>query len=205
MLPEALDERIRLDEPMTVPPDAVTFPLAATLVGVIAPSDNVIAGVVVLVATVPLIPFALTTDTSVTVPLPLPAGAAHVPSARKYVVVPPPLAGANPFSVLLNVFNSAVACVAVKSSGAPVPAVVRPLNVAVDTLANLALVTTPLSMVQVVPDPETVMSPLSPSEILPPPVAATVIVFAVLSVVSVTLLPATSVKACDVEAGVTVV
>jgi hypothetical protein len=49
------------------------------------------------------------------------------------------------------VFNSAVACVAVISSGTPVPTVVRPLNVALDTLASFAFVTTQLLMVITVP------------------------------------------------------
>lgn len=89
---------------------------------------------------------------------PVPAGAAQVPSARKKFVVPPPDAGAKPFNAVVNVFNIAVACVAVKSSTFPVAAVVRPLNVAVATCANMALVTTLVPMVvamDVVPDPVT--------------------------------------------------
>ena len=46
----------------------VTAPDAATLVGVIAPSVRLMAGVVVAVATVPLTPFAVVTETLVTVP-----------------------------------------------------------------------------------------------------------------------------------------
>jgi hypothetical protein len=57
---------------------------------------------------------------------PVPAGAAHVPSALKKFVVPPPDAGAKPFNVVVNVSNNAVACVAVKFSTLPVAAVVRP-------------------------------------------------------------------------------
>ena len=54
---------------VTVPVDAVRVsPL--TVVGVIAPSVSVITGVVVAVATVPETPFALVTETLVTVPLP---------------------------------------------------------------------------------------------------------------------------------------
>lgn len=60
-------------------------------------------------------------------------------------------------------FNSAVACVAVISSGSPVQTVVRPLNVALATLAILALVTTSLSIVHTVALEESVISPLSPS------------------------------------------
>lgn len=41
-----------------------------TLVGVMTPSVKLIAGVVVAVATVPLTPFAVVTETLVTVPLP---------------------------------------------------------------------------------------------------------------------------------------
>ena len=44
-------------------------PVAATEAGVIAPSVKVIAGVVVLVATVPLIPLAVVIDADVTVPV----------------------------------------------------------------------------------------------------------------------------------------
>ena len=55
--------------PMLVP---VTGPVAATLVGVMAPRAKVMAGVVVAVATVPLTPLAEVTETLVTVPLPPP-------------------------------------------------------------------------------------------------------------------------------------
>ena len=54
------------------------MPVAATDVGVIAPSVNVIAGVVVEVATEPLTPFAVVTETEVTVPVPGAAGVAQV-------------------------------------------------------------------------------------------------------------------------------
>jgi hypothetical protein len=57
---------------------------------------------------------------------PDPDGAAHVPSARKKFVVPPPDAGTNPFNADVNVFNSVVACVPVKFSMSPVPDVTRP-------------------------------------------------------------------------------
>ena len=49
--------------------DPVTVPVAATDVGVIAPSVRVIAGVVVGVATTPLTPLAGVTETEVTVPV----------------------------------------------------------------------------------------------------------------------------------------
>ena len=127
----------------------VDAPESTTLlmeVGVIAPSVRLIAGVVVALATEPETPALFTTDTEVTVPLP-PDGAAHEPSARRKLVVPPPDNGASPFSVELNVSRSAVACVPVRSSGDPVPAVVRPLIVAVETFDNLELVTTPLAIV----------------------------------------------------------
>jgi hypothetical protein len=48
----------------------VIVPVAETLVGVIAPSTSVIAGVVVGFNTDPLTPFADVTDTDVTVPEP---------------------------------------------------------------------------------------------------------------------------------------
>ena len=47
--------------------DPVTVPVAATELGVIAPSVKVIAGVVVGVATTPDTPFAVVTETDVTV------------------------------------------------------------------------------------------------------------------------------------------
>jgi hypothetical protein len=50
--------------------DAVTVPVAATLVGVMAPKLSVIAGVVVGLVTTPLMPFAGVTETAVTVPVP---------------------------------------------------------------------------------------------------------------------------------------
>ena len=52
-------------------------------VGVMAPNDRVNAGVVVGVATVPLIPLAVVTETEETVPV----GVAKVPSPLKNVVV----------------------------------------------------------------------------------------------------------------------
>ncbi len=55
-------------ENVPVVPD--TAPVEATLEGVIAPSVNVMAGVVVAVATVPDTPLAVTTETVVTVPPP---------------------------------------------------------------------------------------------------------------------------------------
>jgi len=63
--------------------------------------ESVIAGVLVAVATVPANPLADTTETLVTVP-PEPLGAAHVPSARKKLVVPPPDDGARPFKLDVN-------------------------------------------------------------------------------------------------------
>ena len=56
--------------PLFVPDrlEPATAPLAATLEGVIAPRVNVMAGVVVAVATVPLTPLAGVTETDVTVP-----------------------------------------------------------------------------------------------------------------------------------------
>ncbi len=64
-------EPLMLDVPVTAnagvdEPESV---ILLTVVGVIAPRLNVIAGVVVEVATDPEIPFAVTTDTEVTVPV----------------------------------------------------------------------------------------------------------------------------------------
>jgi hypothetical protein len=50
--------------------EPVTVPDAATEVGVIAPNVRLIAGVVVGFTTVPLTPFAVVTDTLLTVPAP---------------------------------------------------------------------------------------------------------------------------------------
>ena len=63
---------VGVDEPETI--------TEFTDVGVIAPSVTLIAGVVVDVATVPDTPFAVVTDTLVTVPLP--------PAATNEVLVP---------------------------------------------------------------------------------------------------------------------
>ena len=89
---------------LDVVPPAIVKPVPAavrvsplTLVGVIAPSVSVIAGVVVAVATVPEMPFAVATDTVVTVPLP-PAGVLYAPFAFKNVVVPPPVVSVTPFT-----------------------------------------------------------------------------------------------------------
>lgn len=54
-----------------------------------------------------------------------------------------------------------------RSSILPVHAVVRPLKVAVATCASLAFDTTLLSIVQVVPVHDTVISPLSQSDTAP--------------------------------------
>lgn len=69
----------------------------------------------------------------------------------------------SPFRLVVAVLRSAVACVAVKSSGSPVHAVVRPFIVAVAMFAILAFVTTSLSIVKTVAEEETVISHLSQS------------------------------------------
>lgn len=69
----------------------------------------------------------------------------------------------SPFRLVVATVRSAVACVAVMSSGSPVPTVVRPLNVPLAMFAILAFVTTSLSIVQTVPLDDSVMSHLSPS------------------------------------------
>ena len=87
-------------------PESVT---PFTEVGVIAPSVKEMAGVVVDVATVPETPFAVVTETEVTVPEFVPEGTAKVPSALKKPVVPPLLAGTKPFAEGVNTSNIAVA------------------------------------------------------------------------------------------------
>src|SRR5690242_2009650 len=85
-------------------------------------------------------------------------GVVHVPSARRKFVVPPPEAGANPFAPEVTTSSSAVAWVPVRDSTSPVPAVVRPRNLAVDTCASMGRVTllAPMAVViAVVPDPDT--------------------------------------------------
>ena len=119
------------------------------------------AGVVVAFATLPPKPFAETTDTLVTVPLP--AGEAQVPSARKKFVVPPPLAGARPLSAEVNASSIDVASACVISVTGPMPLDGRPLNVNAPVFASFAFVTAELSIVQVIPLELTVISPLSPS------------------------------------------
>lgn len=69
----------------------------------------------------------------------------------------------SPFRLVVELSSSAVACVAVRSSTFPVPAVVRHLNDAVAIVACFAFVTTQLSIVHTVPLDDTVTSPLSPS------------------------------------------
>ena len=51
--------------------EPVTAPVAVTEVGVIAPKVKLIAGVVEAFVTVPEIPFAVVTETELTLPLPL--------------------------------------------------------------------------------------------------------------------------------------
>ena len=113
-----------------------------TLVGVIAPKVNVIAGVVVAVATEPLTPFAVTTETEVTVP---PPEALKTPPLK---LKPEPI---------------------VNSSTLPVPAVERPKSLAVAICWNLLNVTAFVEIVVVIGlAPEPVTSPVK--VMLPPPV-----------------------------------
>ena len=76
-----------------------TEPTAATLVGVIAPSVKEIAGVVVAVATVPLTPFAVVTETLVTVPVAESIALSVVPLILRFV--PRVMATGNPVPPLL--------------------------------------------------------------------------------------------------------
>ena len=74
---------------------ASRYPIVAAVtplveVGVMAPRDKVIAGVVVAVATVPLIPFAVVTDTEETVPLP-PDGVGILRTPDETVAAPVPV------------------------------------------------------------------------------------------------------------------
>lgn len=68
-----------------------------------------------------------------------------------------------PLILVVATSRSAVACVPVKSSGSPLPTVVRPLNVPLAMLASFAFVTTSLSIVHTVALDERVISPLSQS------------------------------------------
>jgi len=70
-----------------------------TLVGVIAPSVKLIAGVVVAVATVPLTPFAVVTETLVTVPVAESTAFSVVPLILRFV--PSVIATGNPVPPLL--------------------------------------------------------------------------------------------------------
>jgi hypothetical protein len=69
-----------------------------------------------------------------------------------------------PFRLVVAVSNRAVACVPVRSSASPLPTVVRHLIVQLAILASFAFVTTSLSIVQVAPLADTVMSHLSQSD-----------------------------------------
>jgi hypothetical protein len=80
--------------------------------------------------------------TDVTVPEPpVPGGVAHVPSARKNVVVPPPDAGVKPCKLELNKLSIAVTCVAVSAVGVADPAVLLPRIVSAAIVGNCANVT----------------------------------------------------------------
>ena len=74
------------------------------------------------------------------------AGAAQVASARRKFVVPPPLAGASPFSVLVTTSSNAVACVPVKSIGAAALPVLFPLRVLAAIGARRALANVPAQL-----------------------------------------------------------
>ncbi len=83
------------------------MPDAATLDGVIAPSVNVMAGVVVAFATLPDTPLAVVTDTVVTVPEPPPeaqaAGSHTVPSkTRQLPLEAPPAASCDGWNMTVG-------------------------------------------------------------------------------------------------------
>jgi len=101
------------------------FPEAATEVGVMAPRVNVMAGVVVAVATVPLTPLAVVTDAEVTVP-PLP-DAVKTPPVLKFKPLP-----------------------TVISEGTVAPAVGLPISRLADTFCILVYVTALGAIVKVV-------------------------------------------------------
>jgi hypothetical protein len=58
-----------------------------------------------------------------------PGGTAQLPSARRKLLVPPPLAGANPLAPLVTASSSAVACVPVSAVGAAEPPELLPMRV----------------------------------------------------------------------------
>src|SRR6266576_1504424 len=89
------------------------------------------------------------------------AGTVKVPLAFKNSVEPPPDAGTSPFRAEVKVAKMLVAWAELRSAGTP-PATL-PLRVAAPMLANFAFVTAPGSIVQALPAPVTVRSPLSPS------------------------------------------
>src|SRR3990167_6400616 len=97
-----------------------------------------------------------------------PPGTAQVPSALKKLVVPPPLAGASPFNAEVNTSSKVVACVPVSSSVSPLaPEILPRKRSSLATFCIFAYVTTSVSTVHVAPLPETVISPLSPSDMPP--------------------------------------
>ena len=107
--------------------DPLTAPLAATLVGVIAPSVRLISGVVVALVTVPDTPLAVLTETDVTVPPP--AGVTQLPSPRQKVVadafVPPFKLVTGKLPVTPVVRGKPVALVSTAADGVPMFGVTR--------------------------------------------------------------------------------
>ena len=153
----------------------VIVPVAATLVGVIAPSVNDMAGVVVEFKTVPLTPLAVVTETSFTVPPPPPAGAANVPSPLKNVVVLFGGVGTAPPTVAVIVGRSEFSAML----GTPVPVVFfnRPVPKP-DSKVLLILVTVDAAVTFVVPLKLGDVYVTSPVKAMVLPVASAVAVLA---------------------------
>jgi len=87
-----------------------------------------------------------------------PPAAAHVPSARRKLVVPPPDSGTRPLSSDVNTGRIAFTCATVRSEAFAVPPVLLPLIVRVAICAAFALVTALLAIVvanEPVPEPVT--------------------------------------------------
>ena len=102
------------------------------------------------------------------VPVP-PAGTAHVPSALRKLVVPPPDRGTKPFSVEVKLSRSAVACVPVMAMGTAAEPVLLPMKLLAARLAMRASVICPASTEA---DNATAAEPLNPTAVavMPPPV-----------------------------------
>lgn len=158
-----------------------------TLVGVIAPSVKVMAGVVVAVATEPDTPLAVVTDTDVTVPE-LPDGTANVPSPRKKVVVLLGGVGTAPPTVAVMVGS----CALVATVHTPAPLAYKiPVNPVTLRVVNAPVlgVVAPIGVLSIALNDVDPTTDSPPPKIVRPPVVMTTLVKVPLEGVSVPNVP----------------